>query len=168
MGTYRNNVFARLALAGAALAIAACAILLRPPTAAAAPIIGVDRPFTFGPISAGSRNDQDTFVAVNFFNSANRPTPPATLVFRDADDGEIIAQLPIASVMPGKGGRRDPQVRCRSGRRCPAPLSAPDAGANRPRPVSRNDAGRGDPDKCGSRRPRASRVMLPGLLKDEG
>jgi hypothetical protein len=97
MGTYRHRLLASLALAGATLAMAACALLLRPPAAAAQK---GQQQFLFGPVWAS----EDQLVEVRFANLSHQPTPPALLEFIDQDDGSDLGHQTLPATTPPNGG----------------------------------------------------------------
>src|SRR5262245_27497345 len=97
MSAYRQKLVASLCLLAAALLLAAGAILLRPKPAGAAHTTSL--PFFFGPVAA-LPGDDFSFV---YSNAGTRPSPPATVVFRDALTGAQLQSFPLAAVDPGKG-----------------------------------------------------------------
>jgi hypothetical protein len=95
MSTYRPRVIASLCLMLAVGAVAAVMILLRPEPADAASTR--QRQFVFGSVWV---NEQQ-FVNLTYANTGTRPTPEASVVFRNAPGGQLFsARLP--SVLPGQ------------------------------------------------------------------
>jgi hypothetical protein len=103
MSTYRPRIIASLCLLLAVGATVVCFTLLRPDPAGAAGTR--QRQFVFGPVA------RDSTVSVSFIyhNTGTRPTPPATVEFRDAMEGTVFGSSQIPSVAPGKGANASGQ-----------------------------------------------------------
>src|SRR5262245_37440752 len=96
MDTYRPRIAASLALLAVVLAFFAGS-LLRPDPAGAARNTSLR--FLFGPVAALKGDN----VSFSYFNTGTRPSPPATVVFRNALTGDQLESFPLTAVDPGQG-----------------------------------------------------------------
>jgi hypothetical protein len=97
MGTYRQKAIASLCLLLAVGAVATCSTLMRPALASASG--NGSRQFIFGPVVV--ENNQSLFPS--YFNTGTHPTPPATVVYRDFNSGEVLQTTVLPSIPPGVG-----------------------------------------------------------------
>jgi hypothetical protein len=97
MSTCRPRSIASLSLLAAALAVAACAVLLRPDPAGAAG--SGKRQFVFPPLWIAPGQ----VIGFQGFNPGPRPSPPATANFLDVATAASLATPPLPSLGPGQG-----------------------------------------------------------------
>jgi hypothetical protein len=91
MSVYRSKIIASLCLL-----LAVCTVLLRPESAEAQG--NQQRQFVFGPVYVASGQ----FWNFAYSNTGPLPTPPATVVFRNALSGAVLLSVPFTSAAPGE------------------------------------------------------------------
>jgi hypothetical protein len=99
MSIHRAGLLPTLCVLTAAVAFVAGAVMLRPEPAQAAQ--KKPRQFVFGPVLAQAG------ASFNYYNPGARPTPPCTVVFRQAITGATIQTTNVPSVAPNTGTNVD-------------------------------------------------------------